>query len=93
MTQGDSVLSVRDATCGTELACNDDGGTSLRSLVNLTNVAAGTYSVIVDGYSSNNGPFLLNVHGTVAAGTDCTPALFTTGVLSCPTSCTAGVCQ
>ena len=62
----DTVLSVRDASCGNELACNDDGGTNLRSLISLTNVAAGTYSVIVDGYSSNNGPFVLNVHGTVA---------------------------
>jgi hypothetical protein len=51
--------------------------------------------VIVDGYSTNNGPFVVNVRGTVAAGTACTSPLFATGVLVCPTgtSCTGGTCQ
>jgi hypothetical protein len=91
----DTVLSVRDATCGNELGCDDDSGGSFRSLITLSAVAAGTYAVIVDGYNSNIGAFVLNVHGTVAAGTACTSPLFTTGVLACPsgTSCMSGTCQ
>ncbi|NVB85062.1 MAG: hypothetical protein HOV81_42235 [Kofleriaceae bacterium] len=91
----DTVLSVRDATCGNEIDCDDDGGTSLRSRITLTNVSPGTYSVIVDGYSTNTGEFVLNVSGTVAMGTACTSPLFATGVLACPTgtTCTAGTCQ
>ncbi len=91
----DTVLSVRDASCGTELDCDDDGGGSFRSLVTLSSVAAGTYSVIVDGYDSNTGAFVLNVLGTVAPGTACTSPLFVTGVLECPsgTSCMSGTCQ
>ena len=55
-------------------------------------------AIQVDSYNSNganNGPFTLNVRGTVAAGTACTSPLFASGVLACPagTSCTAGVCQ
>jgi hypothetical protein len=92
----DTVLSVRDANCANQIACDDDGGsTALRSRISLTNVAAGTYSVIVDGYDTNTGAFVLNVRGTVASGTACTSSLFATGVLACPTgtTCTAGICQ
>jgi hypothetical protein len=91
----DTVLSVRDSTCGNELSCNDDGGLDLRSKVTLHSVAAGTYSVIVDGYSSHVGAFVVHVAGTVATGTACTSTLFATGVLACPsgTSCTSGTCQ
>ena len=81
-----------------QLGCDDDGapGTDFRSLLTLTDVAAGGYAIQVDSFgSSNNGAFLLNVKGTVAAGTACTSPLFTTGVLVCPagTTCTAGTCQ
>ncbi|MEO8702025.1 MAG: hypothetical protein ABI867_18410 [Kofleriaceae bacterium] len=93
----DSVLSVKDASCGTQLACNDDGAGLLSKIV-LTNVSPGNYAIQVDGYSaSNNGAFTLNVKGTVAAQTVCTSPLFTSGVLVCPvgTTCVAatGKCQ
>jgi hypothetical protein len=97
-TVSDTVVSVWDANCATQLGCDDDSapGTDNRSLITLTGVLVGNYAIQVDSFStSNNGAFLLNVKGTVAAGTDCTSPLFTTGVLVCPTgmTCTAGTCQ
>jgi len=91
-----TVLSLRTLDCMTTIACDDDGDPAgNRSLIVLTNVAAGDYAVQVDAYSSNNQGVTLNVRGTVAAGTACTAELFATGVLSCPmgTSCTSGTCQ
>jgi large repetitive protein len=96
----DTVLMFRDASCAMETGCDDDGGGSLTSKLTLTNVAPGGYAIIVDGYSTSNGAFTLNVHGTVAVGTPCdatsipggNAALFAGGanaVLSCPASCSA----
>lgn len=91
----DTVLTVRDPSCATELACNDDGGTqSLRSKITMTNVAAGNYAVVVDGYSFNGplvGNTVLTVKGTVAPMTACSSPLFSGGanaILSCPTGTT-----
>ncbi len=94
----DSVVSVWNASCGLELGCDDDSapGADNRSLLTLTYVPAGNYAIQVDGFSSsNNGAFVLNVKGTVAAGTACTSPLFAAGVLVCPAgmTCTAGTCQ
>jgi len=92
----DTVLAVTTRTCmpANELGCNDDGAAP-QSVLDLTNVAAGTYAVVVDGYSTAKGPYTLHTHGTVAAGTACNSTLFVTGVLSCPAgmSCTSGTCQ
>ncbi len=87
----DTALVVRDAQCAAELFCDDDSGNSTQSLLTLTGVAPGSYAIIVDGYTSQNGAFTLNVQGTVAAGTSCTSSLFTGGanaVLVCPTGTT-----
>ncbi|MFN0251169.1 MAG: hypothetical protein ACKV2T_30115 [Kofleriaceae bacterium] len=86
----DTQLSVRDANCGVELGCDDDGGTSNNSLVTLSNVNAGNYAIIVDGYNGANGAVSLSVVGTVKPGASCVSPLFGTGVLVCPagTSCT-----
>ncbi len=95
-TVSDTVISMKDAQCGTDLGCDDDGGDGFQSLMTLSNVAAGNYAVQVDGFSSsNNGAFVLNVKGTVAAQTACTSPLFAAGVLVCPTgtTCTGGKCQ
>ena len=101
-TQGsaslDTVLSVKDASCGAELGCDDDGapGSDNRSVLTLLGVRAGNYAINVDSFgTSNNGAFKLNVKGTVAAGTVCTSPLFAAGVLDCPvgTTCSAGTCQ
>ncbi len=96
-TISDTVLSLKDATCGTQLGCDDDSDpASLRSLLTVTNVPAGNYAIQVDSFgTSNNGAFTLNVKGTVAAQTVCTSPLFAAGVLVCPspTTCNAGKCQ
>jgi hypothetical protein len=81
----------------TTLGCDDDGDPAgNRSLLVVSNVAAGDYAVQVDAFGAgNNYPVTLHVRGTVAPGTACTDPLFASGVLSCPsaTSCTAGTCQ
>jgi hypothetical protein len=89
----DTVLAIRNAGCTAEipLACNDDGGGSLTSKIDLASVAPGNYAIVVDGYSSNNGNFTLNVRGTVAPQTPCSSPLFSGGanaVLVCPTNTT-----
>jgi large repetitive protein len=92
----DTVLSLKDANCGMEFGCDDDGGTGFLSSLTVANVPKGNYAILVDGFgSSNAGAFKLNVHGIVAPQTACTNALFTSGVLACPsgTTCTAGKCQ
>jgi large repetitive protein len=94
----DTVISVKNSTCATQLGCNDDSAPSNHSLLNLSNVAPGNYAIQVDAYNTNganHGPFLLNVRGTVIPGTACTSPLFASGVLVCGsgTSCTAGICQ
>jgi hypothetical protein len=97
-SMGDTVLSLRDLLCSTEIECDDDDGGSLASMIVRTNVAAGDYAIMVDSYGgngNNNLPYTLNVRGIVAAGTACTDPLFAAGVLSCTsgTTCTAGTCQ
>jgi len=98
MTSFDTVLHVKDAACtaATTLGCDDDGGDGTLSLVTMTNVAPGNYAIVVDGYSANAGMYWLNVSGVAPIGTACTSSLFSGGanaVLTCPTACTAGVCQ
>ena len=98
-TVQDTVVSVKDSACGTQLGCDDDGDPAGNlSLLNLANVAPGNYAIQVDSYNSNganNGPFKLNVRGTVAPGTACTSPLFGSGVLVCGggTTCNGSVCQ
>jgi hypothetical protein len=86
----DSVLTLRDAACGTQLGCDDDGGAGTQSMLTMSNVSAGTYAVVIDGYSSNSGTYTLAITGTVAPGTSCTSPLFNAGVLHCPTGTTCG---
>ncbi len=95
-TASDLVVSLKDASCGTDLGCDDDGGDGFEPLLTVTNLSAGNYAIQVDGFSSsNNTDFKLHVKGTVAAQTSCTSPLFAAGVLACPanTTCTANKCQ
>lgn len=58
----DTVLHVRDGGCsGPSIACNDDFS-GLRSQVQVTLTAGQTVTVVVDGYSSGSGTYVLNVH-------------------------------
>jgi hypothetical protein len=92
----DTILLVMDTQCQTQLFCDDDSGDpGTQSKLTLVDLPAGNYGIIVDGFSSANGTFTLNITGTVASGTSCTSPLFQTGVLQCPigTGCTGGLCQ
>ncbi len=51
-----------DCLNGPQLACDDDGGTGLDSLINLDAEMGREYLIIVDGFSSSSsGPFVLNI--------------------------------
>jgi hypothetical protein len=98
----DTVVSLKDASCSMQLGCDDDGAGGLQSKLTKTNVAAGNYAIIVDGFnftggSGVTGMYTLNVKGTVAAGQSCSSPLFNGGanaVLSClNASGTAGTCN
>jgi large repetitive protein len=98
-TSPDTIVSLWNIGCTTELGCDDDNDPAgNRSLLVMSNLAAGDYAIQVDAFgtgTTNNAAFVLNVRGIVAVGTACTSELFSTGVLACPTgtSCTAGTCQ
>lgn len=91
----DTILALRDATCSTQLQCDDEGGGGGTSRITRTNVAAGAYGIQVDGWSNDSGNYNLSVRGIVAPNAACTNPLFTSGVLVCPANhtCTAGTCQ
>jgi len=84
----DTLLSLLPATCAEpSLACDDDGGVSpLSSLLDLVDVAAGTYVIAVDGFDELElGTYNLNVSGTIAPGGSCESPLFVSGVFTCAT--------
>jgi len=90
-TSFDTVLSVKSGSCnGTEVGCDDDGGSGLQSLLNLGAASAGVYYIIVDGYSSNTGAFTLNITGEITSGQPCDPAQISAGMFTCEgsTTCT-----
>ena len=89
----DTVMQLRSAlpgACGSELACADQGGTGDASTFTVTNLAPGTYAVVIDGWGGADGSYTLTTTGTVATGTSCVSPLFTAGILACPngTTCT-----
>jgi glucose/arabinose dehydrogenase len=60
----DTVLYVRNATCGgAQLACNDDANGTLQSLVSVALSAGQSVVIIVDGYSTRSGAFTLTIRG------------------------------
>ncbi len=64
-TSWDTVLHLRESPCasGTEVGCDDDGGTGTTSRLRVR-LATGTYYVFVDGFgTTSSGPFTLTVSG------------------------------
>jgi hypothetical protein len=57
----DTVLYVLDGCEGAELDCDDDSAVGTQSEVVLTLTAGQTVIVVVDGFSSNSGDYVLNV--------------------------------
>ncbi|MBI5517020.1 MAG: PPC domain-containing protein [Deltaproteobacteria bacterium] len=58
----DTMLLVFRETCGgAPVACDDDGGDGVNSLVILRDAPAGTYYIVVDGWATGSGAFQLSV--------------------------------
>jgi hypothetical protein len=55
----DTTLAVFDACGGTELACNDDSGSSFTSQIVINMTAGQTYQVRVAGYDGETGNYVL----------------------------------
>jgi hypothetical protein len=92
----DTVLYMRANVCSAvDFDCDDDGGLSLQSQLDLTNVPAGVYYIIVDGFSANSGTYNLSVTGVVRSGEACDDAQITAGIVTCAagTTCQAGTCS
>jgi hypothetical protein len=62
-TSWDTILHVRNGSCGgAEIACNDDSS-GVQSEVTLSLTAGQTVVIMVDGFSNSaEGPFTLHVH-------------------------------
>jgi hypothetical protein len=94
-TDFDSIIDVYtvDCTAAIPTYCDDDGGTpGTESLLTRTNVAIGTYTVVIDGFSTGMGAYTLRVSGTYPSGGACDVM---SPWFACPAgqACNAGVCQ
>ncbi|HTR51170.1 MAG TPA: hypothetical protein VMJ10_10725 [Kofleriaceae bacterium] len=94
----DTILELWDTQCDSPgYYCNDnpaDFSTFLGTLT-LTDVAPGNYALTVGTFDKTSGNIKLTMSGTVAKGSVCTGALFTSAVLKCAagSTCTSGKCQ
>jgi large repetitive protein len=83
VTGFDTVHALLDASCaGLPLACSDPATMVVGS------VPAGTYFLVIDGFSSGSGNWTLNTTGVIAAGGSCESPLFQAGAFTCPTGLT-----
>jgi hypothetical protein len=58
----DTVVYLRNGCCGAEIACNDNADGRRTSVLNATNLPAGTYDLFVDGASATDaGAFSVDV--------------------------------
>ncbi len=75
----DTVLAVLDGCNGTELACDDDGGTGLQSLIRVNLTMGAPVFVQVGGFGSATGDFDLNIAFIGALDDSCnlSPTLLT----------------
>ncbi|MGE0868222.1 MAG: hypothetical protein AB7P03_06665 [Kofleriaceae bacterium] len=75
----DTVSVLLGSTCsGTPISCS--GALNMA----VTNLAAGTYYFIVDGYDNSDfGTYTINLNGTIANGARCDGPLATSGALVC----------
>ena len=82
----DTVLRLYADDCGTELACDDDGGPDLTSSITQSVSAGERLVIVVDAYSSySEGSHSLSIRPNV--GASCTLADGAPGAYSCETEC------
>ncbi len=75
----DAAVALYNSTCGgTALQCRDEPET-----IALTNVAAGLYFYVVDGYSSGSGAYTITVSGAIQNGASCESPLAQNGAITC----------
>ncbi|MFT6503366.1 MAG: hypothetical protein ACJASQ_003501 [Crocinitomicaceae bacterium] len=78
--QYDTKIWVFSGTCGA-LSCvtgNDDGGSGLLSRVDFSTTNGVTYYIVVGGYSSSSGNYLLHLETDGTCGAGCSTAIPTT---------------
>ena len=74
----DHVHALYNSTCiGTALDCKDSGA------IHMTNVAAGTYFYVVDGWSTAMGGYDIQLTGKIQNNASCEGALAQSGALTC----------
>ncbi|MCE9571662.1 MAG: hypothetical protein K8W52_00760, partial [Deltaproteobacteria bacterium] len=87
----DTIFQLFPGSCGAAaLTCTDFPPAT------LNNLAAGTYYLNLDGWSSSSlGAFEIDIAGVIASGGRCDGDLALSGALTCKTgtTCTAGTCQ
>jgi hypothetical protein len=76
-TAYDTIVTIRRCDTGAEVACDDDGGeTPGTSSITRAVLDPGTYTVVVDGYNTGAGAYVLNARTyAVAANAVCTGAV------------------
>lgn len=80
----DTMLYARPGSCDApDLACDDDDLGTVQSAIELGAVEPGTLYIMVDGFSTNEGPYVLNAFGEIAVGEPCDITHVTTGLLVC----------
>ncbi len=83
-----TIMIQQDCTANPPLACDDDAsitGCSSQSQVVDVVLEAGSYYIIVDGYTTSSGLYQLNIVGTVGDGERCDPLQVVPGFLACST--------
>lgn len=71
--QSDTVLSVYTACGGSQIACNDNGGTGSQALLRFNAVWGQEYWIRLASYGSSSGGFNLNIACTWPQGACCQP--------------------
>jgi len=61
-TDYDTLIYLRDACLGTEIACNDDGGTNMSSVIDSGPLPAGTYYLFIDGFAYKSGTAMVSIN-------------------------------
>lgn len=82
-TAFDTVLTLNTPECSSTeaFACDDDSGEGTRSTITVANPPQGLYYVLVDGYTTNTGAYILSIEGTIVSGGSCNPA---STLFNCP---------
>jgi hypothetical protein len=90
-TTFDAVLLLHDQTCANELACDD---AFPNESIDLVDLAAGTYMIIIDGWFDDAGPWTVNIAGDIAPGGACDGPLAAAGAIGCGPGygCIGGIC-